>query len=119
MGAFVSFHRLEIGHVAHDGVFIKNTIRSVDISGHPSDFQSDVNVVHLGERDLFGEPRTVVLLLTQVIGQQLPLGDFTKHPSQLVLDQLVGSDGMVELDAGQSVSFGAVETGHGRTQSAP
>ena len=77
VGAFVSFHRLKIGHVAHDGVLVENTVRPVDISGNPSNFQSDVNVVHLGKRYLFGEPRTVVLLLAQVVGQELPLGDFT------------------------------------------
>ena len=31
MGAFVSFHRLEIRHVAHDGVLVKNAIGTVDV----------------------------------------------------------------------------------------
>ena len=36
VGAFVSFHRLKVGHVAHDGVFVENAVCTVDVSGDSS-----------------------------------------------------------------------------------
>ena len=83
--------------MAHDGVFIKNTIRSVDISGHPSISKAMSTLFILASEICSGKPRTVVLFLTEVVSKELPLGDFTKHPRQLVLDELVGSDGVIEL----------------------
>ena len=105
--------------MAHDRVFVENTVGTVNVSGDPSDLERNVHVVHLGEGNLFGEPRAIVFLLAQVVGQQLSFGNFTQHPGQLVLNQLVRGDGVVELDARQSVGFGAVETRHGRAQRTP
>ena len=31
VGAFVSFYRLKVGHVAHDGIFVENTVGTVDV----------------------------------------------------------------------------------------
>ena len=68
MCAFVSFYRLQIGHVAHDRVFVKDTVCTVDVSRNSSNLKSDVNVVHLRKGNLFGEPGAIVFLFAQVVG---------------------------------------------------
>ena len=105
--------------MAHDRVFVQNTVGAVNVSGHAGDFEGDVDVVHLGQGDLFGEPCAVVLLFAEVVSEQLALRDLTQHPRQFVLHELVGCDGVVELDARKSVGLGAVEARHGRAERTP
>ena len=47
VGALVSLDRFKVGHVAHDGIFIENSIGTVNVSRDTSNLQSDVDVVHL------------------------------------------------------------------------
>ena len=56
VGAFVGLDRFEVGHVAHDRIFVKHAVRSVDVARDAGDVQGDVDVVHLRQADLLVEP---------------------------------------------------------------
>ena len=99
MSSFVGFDRFEVCHVSHDWVFVEDTICPVDVTSNTSNLQRNIDIVHLGKRDLFVEPGAFILLSPEMVGQKLSLGDLPEHPRKFVLDQLVRGDWMIELNS--------------------
>src|SRR5437899_588901 len=80
--------RLEVQHVADDGVLVHDAGRAHDVAGQPRRVERDLHVVHLGHRHLLGAQRARVLQTAQLEHQELGLGDLRDHPDQLLLHEL-------------------------------
>src|SRR4029450_10454764 len=117
--ALVGVDRLEIHHVAHDGVLVHDAGGAQDVAGQARGVERHLDIVHLGQRDLLWPHPTRVLEAAELETQELRLGDLVDHPDQLLLDELEGADGLAELDALLRVLERPVVAAHGGADGAP
>lgn len=120
LGAFVGFDGFEVHHVAHDGVVVGNAIAAEDVACHAGAFEGHPDVVALGHGDVLEADLARVLELADVVDEELGLADFSDHPGEFFLNELMAGDGLVaELLALERVFECGVVAGHGRADGAP
>src|SRR6266446_9613533 len=119
VGALVSIDRLEVHHVADDGMLVHDACGAQDVAGHAGAVEGHLDIVHLGHGDLLRPRLALVLELAEPQAQELRLGDLRDHPDQLLLDELEGGDGLAELDALLRIAQRPVIAGHGPADGAP
>ena len=80
-------------------VLIEDTVGPMHVSGHASDLERDVDVVHLRERYLLGVSLPSSFMRPRCRAKSFALGDFANHPrAEHFLNQLVAGERLVELD---------------------
>ena len=98
VGAFVGLDRFQIVHVSHDWVFAGHSVCAVNVSSHTCDIERNVDVGQLGQADEIGNPIVLVDFSTEVVCQQLALGNLSLHGGQLHLNQVESRNGAIELN---------------------
>lgn len=91
LGAFVGFYRLQVGHVAEDGVFIRYAVAAQDVTPHVRARQRHPDVVTLQHRDEPGLslhasrplvlPDLAVVFVQRGIIGNLSAANLFKHPT--------------------------------------
>ncbi len=109
VGPLVGVDRLHVGHVAHRGVFIGDSVASKHLAGDPRLIASHLDVVAFGHRDLLRAQLAAFLQLREPMGKQLARRDLRGHLRELALLELEAPDGFVELLAVGRVLAGLLE----------
>ena len=71
----------------------------MDVTSDAGDLKSDVHGVHLRQGEVGGNDGAIIFHAAAAQCQHLALGDLAKHPGELVLNQLKGCNGLVELNS--------------------
>src|ERR1051326_7651704 len=88
VGALVRFYRLEICHVPHDGILIKNPVGAKNPAGHARNFQRMIHVVPLRHRHLLEPQLSLILQSSKLEAQKLRFRNFRGHVHELLLRHL-------------------------------
>src|SRR5690554_2815675 len=94
VGAFVGVNRFQVHNVADNVVFISDTVATVHIAGYAGDVQGLATVVTLQKGNGIRGGNASIHHAAQLQHRLQSKGDFSLHVYQLLLDQLVGGQGL-------------------------
>ena len=95
----------------------QNTPGGQDVPGGPRNFYGLAHIVQLGQRYLGRTGPVLIQQTTELMANQLCFGDLHQHACQLVLDQLIGCDGLIKYPALDGEISGFLKTGDRRAKS--
>src|SRR2546428_539696 len=119
VGSFIGVNRLEITHVAENGVFQSDSICSHQIACQAGRFQSDPHIIPLCHGGLAEVQLAFIFQAAESPCEQLSFRDFCQHMRELFLDQLELSDWLVELNSSFRVFDRPLVASHRGTNGAP
>ena len=119
VGSFIGVNRLEITHVAENGVFQSDSICSHQIACQAGRFQSDPHIILLCHGGLGEVQLAFIFQAAEPPCEQLSFRDFCQHMRELFLDQLELSDWLVELNSSFRVFDRPLVASHRGTNGAP
>ena len=85
MRPFISQHRFQVHHVAHNGVFIRDTHTAVYLARFAGNFECHMHIVAFGHRNLRRSHGTGIRQGAKAPGQELGFGDLRDHFGQFLL----------------------------------
>src|SRR5262245_33622230 len=75
LGPLVGVHRLQVQHVADDGILVDDAVGAEDVARLACDVERGADVVHLRHADLLGTHGALLLQPPEAETEQLPLRD--------------------------------------------